>query len=69
MLRRGAREFDLSLADSVMIGDRCSDVAAANAAGLHQAFLISGTEPSPCTGQYLAVDSLAEVEQWLIRQQ
>src|SRR6202046_2684376 len=34
MLRRGAREFDLSLADSVMIGDRCSDIAAANAAGL-----------------------------------
>ena len=69
MLRRGAREFDLSLADSVMIGDRCSDMAAANAAGLRQAFLISGTEPSPCTGQYLAVDSLAEVEQWLIRHQ
>ena len=47
MLRRGAREFDLSLADSVMIGDRCSDIAAANAAGLRQAFLISGTEQSP----------------------
>lgn len=68
MLRRGAREFDLSLADSVMIGDRCSDIAAANAAGLRQAFLISGTEQSVCSGRYLAVDSLAEVERWLIEQ-
>ena len=68
MLRRGAREFNLSLADSIMIGDRCSDIAAANAAGLHQAFFISGTEQSPCNGQYLAVDSLTEVEQWLIEQ-
>jgi D-glycero-D-manno-heptose 1,7-bisphosphate phosphatase len=66
MLRRGASEFDLSLADSIMIGDRCSDIAAANAAGLRQAFLISGTEPSSCTGQYLAIDSLAEAEQWLM---
>lgn len=68
MLRRGAREFNLSLANSVMIGDRCSDIAAANAAGLRQAFLISGTERSPCSGQYLAVNSLAEVEQWLLEQ-
>jgi D-glycero-D-manno-heptose 1,7-bisphosphate phosphatase len=68
MLRRGAREFSLSLADSVMIGDRCSDIAAANAAGLRQAFLISGTEQSACSGQYLPVDSLTEVEQWLIEQ-
>jgi D-glycero-D-manno-heptose 1,7-bisphosphate phosphatase len=69
MLRRGAREFNLSLADSVMIGDRCSDIAAANAAGLRQAFLISGTEPSPCSGQYIPIDSLAEVERWFIQQE
>ena len=68
MLRRGAREFDLSLAESVMIGDRCSDIAAANAAGLRQAFLISGTEWSTCSGRYLPVNSLAEVEQWLAEQ-
>jgi D-glycero-D-manno-heptose 1,7-bisphosphate phosphatase len=68
MLRRGAREFNLSLPDSIMIGDRCSDIAAANTAGLRQAFFISGTEQSPCTGNYLAVDSLAEIEQWLAEQ-
>jgi D-glycero-D-manno-heptose 1,7-bisphosphate phosphatase len=65
MLRRGATEFGVSLAESVMVGDRCSDMAAANAAGLRQAFLMSGTEEAGCGGAYLAVESLAEVEQWL----
>src|SRR3984957_15679012 len=65
MLRRGAREFGVELSESVMVGDRCSDVAAANAAGLRQAFLIHGTEGNGCAGDYLAVDSLAEVERWL----
>ncbi len=65
MLRRGAAEFNVSLADSVMVGDRCSDIAAANAGDLRQAFLIAGTE-SNCTGEYKPVTTLAEVEQWLI---
>src|SRR5690242_15290253 len=43
MLRRGARELGIELAESVMVGDRCSDIAAANAAGLRQAFLLAGT--------------------------
>jgi len=68
MLRRGAREFNLSLADSIMIGDRCSDIAAANAAGLRQAFLITGTEASACTGTYLKIETLAEAERWLLSQ-
>lgn len=68
MLRRGAREFGVSLADSVMVGDRCSDVAAANSAGLRQAFLISGTERVTCSGNYVGVHSLAEVEKWLLEQ-
>jgi D-glycero-D-manno-heptose 1,7-bisphosphate phosphatase len=66
MLRRGAHEFGVSLADSVMVGDRCSDIAAANAAGLRQAFLIAGTEEEGCGGSYLPVQSLAEVESWLL---
>jgi D-glycero-D-manno-heptose 1,7-bisphosphate phosphatase len=64
MLRRAEAEFGVSLADSVMVGDRCTDIAAANAAGLRQAFLIAGTEQG-CAGEYLAVSSLAEVEIWL----
>jgi D-glycero-D-manno-heptose 1,7-bisphosphate phosphatase len=66
MLRRGAREFGVELSDSILVGDRCSDVGAANAAGLRQAFLISGTETGGCGGDYLQVESLAEVERWLM---
>jgi D-glycero-D-manno-heptose 1,7-bisphosphate phosphatase len=65
MLLRAAREHGLTLAESVLVGDRCSDVTAANAAGLRQAFLLSGTEEAACEGSYLAVDSLAAVERWL----
>jgi D-glycero-D-manno-heptose 1,7-bisphosphate phosphatase len=66
MLRRGARELGIKLGGSVLVGDRCSDIGAANAAGLRQAFLIRGTEAGTCGGDYLTVDSLSEVERWLI---
>ena len=65
MLRRAAKEFGVSLAESVMVGDRCSDIGAANAAGLRQAFLMAGTE-SGCGGEYLDVGALGEVERWLV---
>lgn len=66
MLQRGASEFDLDLRQSLLVGDRCSDIAAANAAELRQAFLIQGTEAAACTGTYAPVHALGEVEQWLI---
>ncbi len=65
MLLRAARDLGLDLEESVMIGDRCSDIGAANAAGLRQAFLIAGTEEEPCPGQYRAVETLAEVQRWI----
>jgi D-glycero-D-manno-heptose 1,7-bisphosphate phosphatase len=68
MLRRGAREFGVDLSESVMVGDRCSDVGAANAAGLRQMFLIRGTEAAECSGEYVTVESLAEVARWLVEQ-
>ncbi len=68
MLLRAARDLGLDLATSVLIGDRCSDVGAANAAGLRKAFLLSGTEDGPCSGVYEAVNSLSEVEAWLVRE-
>jgi D-glycero-D-manno-heptose 1,7-bisphosphate phosphatase len=68
MLRRGVREFSLDLGRSVMVGDRCSDIAAANAAGLQQAFFMRGTETERCAGEYLAINSLDEVERWLVEQ-
>jgi D-glycero-D-manno-heptose 1,7-bisphosphate phosphatase len=66
MLRRAVKDLAISLADSVMVGDRCSDIAAANSAGLRQAFLLHGTEKAGCGGSYLAVASLTEVERWLL---
>ena len=69
MLRRAAREFGISLAESVMVGDRCSDIVAANTAGLRQAFLIRGTEGPGCNGSYVEAGALAEVERWLIEQE
>ena len=73
MLLRGAAAFDLDLARSILVGDRCSDIAAANAARLGQAFLLAGTEPegegeAACRGRYLAAESLAEVEAWVKQQ-
>jgi len=58
----------VELSESVLVGDRCSDVGAANAAGLRQAFLIKGTEAAGCGGEYVMVESLAEVERWLVEQ-
>ena len=68
MLLRAARDLGLDLQQSVLVGDRCSDIAAAKAAGLQQAFLLYGTERIPCPGAVAEVRSLAEVERWLERQ-
>jgi D-glycero-D-manno-heptose 1,7-bisphosphate phosphatase len=65
MLLRAARELGLDLTECVMVGDRCSDLAAAHAAGLRQVFLLRGTEEAACTEPHLAVESLAAVEEWL----
>ena len=65
MLLRAARDLSLDLGASVLVGDRCTDIEAANKAGLRQAFLLAGTEAKPCCGDYLAVESLADAEAWL----
>lgn len=65
MLLRAGLELGVDLRDSVMVGDRCSDVGAANAAGLREAFLLTGTEVEGCPGAYIEVQALAEVETWL----
>lgn len=66
MLKRAEREFGISLGESVLVGDRCSDIAAANKAGLRQAFLVNATERGGCQGEYIEVEQLAQVEDWLL---
>ncbi len=65
MLLRAERELGVDLSRSILVGDRCSDIAAANTAGLRQAFLKRGTEPDRCPGAAVTVDCLAEVQRWL----
>jgi D-glycero-D-manno-heptose 1,7-bisphosphate phosphatase len=66
MLLRAQRDLSLDLAGSILVGDRCSDIAAANAAGLAHAFLLRGTESGTCPGPHQPIDSLATVKAWLL---
>ncbi len=66
MLRRAAKDLGVELGASVIVGDRCSDVVAANAAGLRRAFLLAGTEAEACGGEYAAVSNLHQVQEWLV---
>jgi D-glycero-D-manno-heptose 1,7-bisphosphate phosphatase len=65
MLLRAAQDLDLDLTQSILIGDRCSDIAAANTAGLRQAFLLAGTETTPCPGTYHPITTLFDLQHWL----
>ncbi len=67
MLLRAARELHLDLSRSVLVGDRCTDIAAANAAGLRKAFLLTGTEQGRCQEPHIEVTALEAVAAWLRR--
>jgi len=41
MILRAARDHDIDLAESVMVGDKASDIAAARAAGVGQSYLVA----------------------------
>lgn len=45
MLLRAARELGLSLRESLMVGDKASDIEAARAAGLSNAYLVRSDNP------------------------
>ena len=65
MLLRAERELGLDLSRSILVGDRCSDLQAAAAAGLRQAFLKSGTSGEDCAGDFTLVHELTDVAQWI----
>lgn len=48
MILRAARDHQLDLSQSILIGDRCSDLQAGAAAGIARLFLLEGTESDVC---------------------
>ena len=48
MLLRAAREHHINLRQSILIGDRCSDIEAGAAAGVKSLILLAGTESEAC---------------------
>lgn len=60
MLLEAAREFDIDLARSYMVGDRWRDVAAGQAAGCASFFLDYGYREKRPDPPYIAVKSMAE---------
>jgi D-glycero-D-manno-heptose 1,7-bisphosphate phosphatase len=68
LLLRAARNLRLELSESILVGSREIDVAAANAGGLRQAFLLRGSGKSAGGGTNATVGSLGEVEAWLVEQ-
>lgn len=69
MLLRAAEEHGIALNESVLVGDRCSDMEAGAAAGVPYRFLLRGTEAGPCQGaSYTPVDDLESVTRWLLLQ-
>jgi len=68
LLLQAARELGLSLADSLLIGDKPSDITAARAAGLAQAILVDSDNPeSTAAGAQpdLHFSHLLEAARWL----
>ncbi|HUZ05781.1 MAG TPA: HAD family hydrolase [Acidobacteriaceae bacterium] len=48
MLMQAAEKFHLDLSQSILIGDRCTDMLAGAAAGVGTLALLKGTEKKPC---------------------
>lgn len=65
MLLRAARDHGLDLTQSVLVGDRCSDLQAGHAAGLQTLFLMGDTEQHSCPVQfpYSRINALSAVEE------
>ncbi len=68
MMIRAAAEHGIDLGCSVLVGDRCSDIVAGNAAGIPDLFLFGMTETSACPEllTYHVANTLFTVENYLI---
>jgi D-glycero-D-manno-heptose 1,7-bisphosphate phosphatase len=68
MLLRAAAEHGIDLARSVLVGDRCTDLEAGNAAGVPNLFLFGTTEAKPCTSNfpYNVANTLFTIQSYLL---
>jgi D-glycero-D-manno-heptose 1,7-bisphosphate phosphatase len=69
MLLQAAREHRINLSQSLLIGDRCSDIQAGAAAGVGKLVLLAGTESTGCrvAANHTVVQTLEEVNGFLSR--
>lgn len=67
MLLRAAREHKIDLSQSLLVGDKYSDIQAGAAAGVGKLFLLDGTESAECgLGiNHIAIQKLDEVTAFL----
>jgi D-glycero-D-manno-heptose 1,7-bisphosphate phosphatase len=63
MILQASKDHGIELSQSVLIGDRCSDIQAGAAAGITNLILLRGTEPAGCTSSppHRFVSTLADV--------
>jgi D-glycero-D-manno-heptose 1,7-bisphosphate phosphatase len=63
MILQASKDHGIELSQSVLIGDRCSDIQAGAAAGISNLILLRGTEPSGCplSPPHRVVSALADV--------
>ena len=66
LLLRAARERDIDVAASVMIGDRWKDIAAGRAAGCRTVWIRLGYDEPAATGMDRVCGSLPEAVEWLL---
>jgi D-glycero-D-manno-heptose 1,7-bisphosphate phosphatase len=68
MLLEGAREYDVDLAESFMVGDRWRDVEAGQNAGCRTVFIDGGyEEKQPARPADARVHSLKEATDWILQ--
>ncbi len=68
LLLEAARDFDIDLGNSFMVGDRWRDIEAGRAAGCRTVLVGAGYEEQPAEGYDVAVTSLLEASGWILSQ-
>ena len=68
MLLQASAEHGIDLEQSLLVGDRCSDLMAGAAAGVPALFLFGVTESAPCASDisYTVANTLFTVESYLL---